>query len=282
MNNYDLLKLSLSQSQILEALAKYKFLTTGQLLQLGIMSDRANLNKQIALLRKYYKPLIASITFGVHPQLGKLENIHHLTAFGAGVLWEQYGEQYAVRFPKGGGNGLFRQDYFHRIHTVTIHIHFEQWAKQNFMEIVYFRTYFDKIATGKENGYRAETMIKMDEKEYLIADAICLLESVRRKELYAIELYNGNDTNRVYHSLFQHLKALNNGEPSGRFGLQYGSRVLCIFEWDSYKLQAMKRLQEDARFAAALEHFLFLSLEEMQAHSLKEWRAFDGTKRELL
>lgn len=40
-----------SQENVLLALGRYKFLTTGQLLKLGIMSDRSNLNKQIAELR---------------------------------------------------------------------------------------------------------------------------------------------------------------------------------------------------------------------------------------
>jgi hypothetical protein len=59
--------LSTSQEKMLIALATYKFLTTGQLLVLGIMSERANLNKQISELRLWRNPLIGSVTFGVHP-----------------------------------------------------------------------------------------------------------------------------------------------------------------------------------------------------------------------
>jgi hypothetical protein len=59
--------LSPSQEKMLISLATYKFLTTGQLLVLGIMSERANLNKQISELRLWRNPLIGSVTFGVHP-----------------------------------------------------------------------------------------------------------------------------------------------------------------------------------------------------------------------
>jgi hypothetical protein len=59
--------LSPSQEKMLISLATYKFLTTGQLLVLGIMSERANLNKQISELRLWKNPLIGSVTFGVHP-----------------------------------------------------------------------------------------------------------------------------------------------------------------------------------------------------------------------
>ena len=64
-------------------------------------------------------------------------------------------------------------------------------------------------------------------------------------------MYNGDDTHRVHGSLFAHLQALKNGQPSKQFGMNYGSRVLCVFEKDNYKLHAMKRLLEDSRFASA-------------------------------
>ncbi|MET3536746.1 hypothetical protein [Chryseobacterium limigenitum] len=62
------LTLSPSQGKILLALGEFKFVTTGQLLKLGIMSDRANLNKQIAELRSRRNPLVNSIAFGTHPK----------------------------------------------------------------------------------------------------------------------------------------------------------------------------------------------------------------------
>lgn len=61
--------LSPSQEKIILNLARYKFLTTGQMLELGIMTDRANLNKQILELRYWKNPLVGSATFGVHPKL---------------------------------------------------------------------------------------------------------------------------------------------------------------------------------------------------------------------
>lgn len=62
------LTLSPSQGKILLALGKFKFVTTGQLLKLGIMSDRDNLNKQIVELRSRRNPLVNSIAFGTHPK----------------------------------------------------------------------------------------------------------------------------------------------------------------------------------------------------------------------
>ncbi len=60
--------LSPSQEKIMLSLARYKYLTTGQMLGLGIMNDRANLNKQILELRYWKNPLVGSASFGVHPK----------------------------------------------------------------------------------------------------------------------------------------------------------------------------------------------------------------------
>lgn len=247
------------------------------MLELSTVSDRAYLNKLLVNLKNRSQPLVGSITFGVHPQLGKLQSVHYITAHSVELLRELYGETYPVRFPKGK-HGLFQQDYFHRVHTIEVHIAIMKWAELNGIEVGYFCTYFDKLSSGKDKGYRAESAIRLSDNEYLIADAICLLKTFAREELYAIEMYNGNDTHRVHGSLFQHLQALKKGQPSRQFGLKYGSRVLCVFEFDVYKVQAMKRLMEDERFANAKKHFLFKSLEELKTEDFFEWRLFDGKK----
>lgn len=281
MNNHSIFEpITPGQQKILVALATFKYLTTGQLITLEVMSNRANINRNIGLLKKRYKPLVGSISFGVHPQKGKLENVHYLTHYGAQLLQEYLGERFLIKYPKGK-NGLFMQDYHHRINLISFQIKFSLWVSKNDLNLLFFRRYFDKLSTGKEKGYRAESAIRVNTDEYLIADAICMLQTVRREELFAVEMYQGNDTKRVHQSLFYHLQALSNGEPSKKYGLDYGSRVLCLFELDNYKKHAMKRLHEDARFASAKKHFLFKSLEELSLDSFFDWWLFDGTSASL-
>jgi len=272
--------LSPSQEKILLALARYKYLTAGQLLRLGIMSDRANLNKQIAELRLRKDPLVGSIAFGVHPAIGKLENVHFLKAHGAEIV-KDYLREDVVRFPKNEGQ-FYQKDYFHRMNMINVQIALHEGiSKNDGCEIMLFSTYFDKVSTGKKKGYRAESSIQISENDYLIADALCTIQTSKRKELYAIEMYNGDDTNRVHKSLFHHLKALSVGQPSRMFGLDYGSRILCIFELEVYKQMAMKRLSEDNSFAEAKFHFLFKSLEEIKQNAFEDWWLFDGTQVKL-
>jgi hypothetical protein len=87
-----------------------------------------------------------------------------------------------------------------------------------------------------------------------------------------------DDTSRIHNSLFGHLQALRNGQPSRQFGLDYGSRVLCIFDKPTYMKQAMARLQEDPRFTSSKAHFLFKTMDEVKSEELEQWELFDGTK----
>lgn len=270
-------RITLCQDKVLCALAEFKYLTTGQLLKLGIMNNRSNMNKLLLKLRTASYPLINSISFGVDPKLGRLESVHYLTNHGVRLLKESYGEQLPIRYPKGT-NQLFHKDYFHRLSTVDFHITISSWAKQQNYELKRFVTYFDKLSSGKNKGYRAETAIEIQAEQYLIADAVFLIQTKRRAELYSVEVYMDDDTSRIHASLFGHLQALRNGQPSGKFGLDYGSRVLCIFEKPTYMKQVMLRLKEDPRFASSKAHFLFKTMEEVKFGELDEWELFDVTK----
>lgn len=103
-----------------------------------------------------------------------------------------------------------------------------------------------------------------------------MLQTQNRRELYAIEVFNGMNVQRVHQSLLQHLLALKDGQPSKQFELEYGSRVLCIFELDSCKIQVMKRLFQDEHFAFAKEYFLFKALDEVKENVFDGWEFFDG------
>lgn len=102
-----------------------------------------------------------------------------------------------------------------------------------------------------------------------------------RKELYAIEVFNGMNVQRVHTSLLQHLMALKEGEPSKQFGVEYGSRVLSVFELETCKTQTIKRLFEDERFAFAKEYFLFKTIDELKENVFEGWKLFDGEKMKL-
>ena len=65
--------------------------------------------------------------------------------------------------------------------------------------------------------------------------------------LFALEVYNGIDTKRVYAQLEKHLVALGEGRISELYGYPKAHRVLCVFETESALQAAVRRLCEDRR-----------------------------------
>jgi hypothetical protein len=81
-----------------------------------------------------------------------------LTSHGAILIEERLSTSSDIRFPKAS-TVLFGQDYHHRIHTIDLHIAFQEWASSGSIELLFFLTYLDKVSTGKTKGFRAETYI---------------------------------------------------------------------------------------------------------------------------
>ncbi|NMR34939.1 hypothetical protein HIO71_12155 [Chryseobacterium aquaticum] len=58
---------------------------------------------------------------------------------------ERFGTELSVRFPQK--NAISFSDYFHRLSLIDIHIFLDRRANQQNMEIIFFKTYFDKVST---------------------------------------------------------------------------------------------------------------------------------------
>ncbi|PTT72604.1 MULTISPECIES: replication-relaxation family protein [unclassified Chryseobacterium] len=269
-----------SMEKILVNLSIFKYLTTSQLIRLKVMKDRRNLNRALACLRQMPKPLVQSLSFAVHPTEGKLEHIHHLTSFGAELLKEYYGGRFTVRYPKGN-SPMYGFDYFHRLGVVNFEIELRIFAGKNDLGVSFFTTYFDKVSTGKEKGYRAASAIVTEDHEYLIADALFMLEGPRRDELYALEVYMDNNTARIMKSITRHQQVLEKGRPSKQFGLKHGSRVLCVFKHKKVQLKVMEKISQDYQFSETKKHFLFKSLDELETEKFFDWQFYDGTEASL-
>ena len=269
-----------AMEKILVSLATFKYLTVSQLLRLNVMKDRRNINRKLSELRQMSKPLIQSLSFSMDPVYGKLEYIHFLTPHGAELLKEYYGERFPVKYPKGN-TPVYGFDYFHRLSVVNLEISLRLFAEKNDVGVLFFTTYFDKVSTGKEKGYRAASAIKVKDKEYLIADVVFMLECPRREELYCGEIFLDRNVGRIVKSITQHLRALQNGQPSEQYQVDYGSRVLCLFKYKSVQLNVMEKLNQDPAFSETKEHFLFKTLDELDTEQFFDWKHFDGSEAAL-
>jgi len=129
-----------------------------------------------------------------------------LTPHGVELLYSYYGERFQVKYPKGSQH--FGLDRNHRLEVINFHIALELFSSANDLTVLFFHTYFDRVVS-KGKDYRSASSIKIRDQRYLIADAVFMVQNIRRVDLYALETYNDTyHTQRIINSLEQHLLAL--------------------------------------------------------------------------
>lgn len=258
------------QTRVLEALATYKFLTVSQFKQLGIDQHNSNLRRTLKPLLESKRPLIDRIMFTVYPQSrdwskrNKLEYWYFLKPRGKQFLINhQLMEDGEIRLPIGTSSMAYK-DYYHRKNTINCHISLNQNAAAQKMEVLFFDTYFDKTGNNRtKHNLRAKTKIDTDHQQYLIADAIFMLQTHQQPELYCLELENGRDSNKAIQKLKSYVQALVKGSPSLKYDFPRGNRVLFIFEQTSTLQATIKRMQQDPIFRGFERFFLFKALDDI-------------------
>ena len=277
-----------SQQLILEALAKCKFLTAGQMIDLGIKNDRGNLNRELKALRAWPKPPIANRNFGSHPSEGKLESVHYLTEIGECLLIDGLTlEAKDIRRPIGRSS-MFFKDYNHRRNTIDIHVALLKEEQAGNGRIVFFDTYFDQEGNNRRDANaRSKTKIDLADSSHLIADAVALWESeTGGTKLFAIEMYNGKDTGRVERQLHQHLVALSEGQLVEQVSREYGHgksyRILCVFEFLPQLQVAWQRIAANPDYEDAEAYFVAKTYEKLKNQPFHEgWVDLDGNEIDL-
>lgn len=271
-----------TQTEILLALARFKFLTTSQLQKI-VPREIAWLRKQIVLIANREKALIEKLSFGFHPKHGKLENVFYLTPIGKETLCEILNvEREAVKMPIGNST-LFFKDYNHRRNTIDIHVHLYLWTKTTDFEVVFFDTYFDKIGNNRrDKNLQAKNKISLIDGDYMIPDGVTVISNGETSLLYLVEMYDGKDTKRVIEQLCKHAQAIALGSPSLKYGFNKSNRVLCVFEFDSNMKAVLNRIKNDAIFSEMTNHFLFKTLENVQKGDFTEgWLNVEGKMKSI-
>jgi len=258
-------KITFIQSNVMEHLARYKFLTLSQMLALDIGTTQYQyLWKQVMSIRDRKNPLVGCHSFGIpQPQKGKVERI---------------------KMPIGK-TAAYR-DYFHRKYTIDFQIALDKWANENGVIIPYFDTYFDKVGNNrKDKSLRAKTKIGEGDDDYFIPDGVfdVTIEDVKR--FYLFEMYNGVDTGRTIKQLTKHAHALVERKTHTKYKLdrKKSYNIVLVFEFDSMMKAVIKRISSDERFKFIEKYFLCKSLAQVRAGDFyNNWTTLSGKKSDFL
>jgi len=259
--------LSTSQTNILMALARYKFLTTSQLLKLGISNRKSNLSVMLKALKESKRPLIGEMNFAFVPSKGRLENFYYLKRKGYNLLVDSgMMEATEINVPKGN-LVLFTQDYFHRKYTIDCHIACDLETRKREISVDFFHRYFDKTGNNRTaRNLQAKTKIDL-EGDYIIADGAFLLSKGEASRLFAFELYNDNNTKRICQQLEKHLVGIKNSALCRNYGLEKGHRVLAVFTQKAVLDNTLSRIESNP----LAKYVLCNTLDSVQQNFFNGW-----------
>lgn len=223
------------ESLILEALARYKYLTISQFVTLGLSgkgSHKNYLNTLLIKMRRGRNALVGHIPFSGVYKFQNREYVYYLTSKGveALILHHRYDDNIIKR--PIGTSSMYDRDYLHRKYFIDIQISLYQWAEKNGYSVPLFDTYFDYVGSSRKRSLRAKTSILLDPntKKRVIPDGLFFLDKKGVKSLYALELHMGNDTGRAMEQIRNHKRTLDNGSASEHYGFTKGNRILYVFQ----------------------------------------------------
>lgn len=252
---------------ILKYLAHYKYMTLGQLIKLDV-GGKTYTSTRLKKLREAGFVGVSQYG-GVYKSGGggRAENINYLLPKGAKFLAENNNDFNIdkIHYPKNI-DGIFRNDYFHRISTVNTQISFELWAKRLGYDVLFFDTYFHKLGSAKtakdDNPLRSITRITFADNSFIEPDAIFAANAENKKYFFCLEVHNGNDVTRLIDALKRISRAIAQGLITNlykeKLGAEKSPRILCTLENEKMLHLVQKRMCNDTFFEPAWMKQAFL------------------------
>ncbi len=285
MTNSPIVSLSQVGFEILKALSQYRYLTTNQILDLGIAKDRGHLGKVLSSLLSANrrsttgerKPKeIGELDFGVKVGKGRLPRMYFLTKRGAQLLEMMTPDQAPVRFPARVVR--FAPDYEHRVSCVNFHIALNTWATGADQAVVNYRHYFDWSPARSGQAPAPATRLQLGHKR-IDADAIFLLKDPAGVERsFVFEMANGVDTGRVLEKMEHLARALDDRSLNRAlsFPPDKAVRILFVFEHRRTAELVATRAGSFRKVSEFAPHFLLKTLKDVgDANFRQDWMPLD-------
>lgn len=262
-----------TQVRILEALARYRFLTNRQLVTLGLYKTEKSLREKVLpRLKGTSQPLMKSMDFGFVAGKGRLPQVHYLTKRGALVLAELHQVSLDV-IPFFVGAIQFSRDYFHRIEFISLHIAVRQYAQQTGQTVEFFHNYFDSSGNQRQANSQLirDTQVTLHGKTIIPDGNFRLAMNDGQRRLFSLELHKGNHTKRILAQLTHHAQIVEQGLLADKYQHPFDHYVLSVYD-HAGTMQAVK--QRFLTTPAFYEHqpgFLFATVEAVETDFAQAW-----------
>lgn len=281
------IKITPTQESILLHLSKYKFLTTKQMLRLGVASHQPGISKNLGKLRRLKWVDGADFTVTQRDK-GKVRNrkaesFYFLTKKGASEIIERRElAEHQVKFPKGTST-LFSDKYFHRKYAIDCEVEANLCALEKGYKVVLFDRDFDRTGSNRTSkGVSAKTKIESKDR-HIVPDGNFILSNGQDYKLFTFELHNERNPKEIVKQLVWHTYAVENGSLGVKYKVQKLHRVLNVFVNEGKMKAMLTRLQGMKEFDEMENFFFFKSLDQVKNGLFyDEWLNLSGQVKNLL
>lgn len=267
-----------TQETIIELLAKYKYLTSSQFVEMGVYKRRAYLTRSLKPLLDMKKPLIKKFDF--NPINGKIESFYYLTKYGKQFLIDELGYLYTQIKIHKGLSPIKLKDYYHRRFSIDFHINLNLWLSSNKGNIAFLDYYFDKSgnnrSTDQSQYVTALNRIQIDKNNSFIPDINTMFSVNEKKYLYLFEQHDGKDTKRLFEQLQPHIIAISKNSVQKKYKLKSSHRVVVVCEFENVKNSILQRLQKVNGIEHYNNFFIFKTNEELKEDFFNNWTLING------
>lgn len=272
--------------RIIRELARYKYLSADQLVNLGVSVSAESIKRELRTLRRLKctdkftsTDLVENGEPGVTTRV-RSKDLHYITAKGANFLDEETELRIVnIRYSKRQRLNL-SNDYPHRVSTINMHISYDRWIKNNSYHHVETLLYYDKRAKFKDLKYTIETRYKSSNGTYTPDAVMGYADSAGQPQLFILEVYNGARKKYAHEQLKELFELIEEsaGQIGKRIGVKQIPRVLVTCDTPKRLGRLIEVLKGDDFFDfEGIEDLLFFKYDaEVWEEFGKDWVNIDG------
>lgn len=265
----DIEQLTTSEMAIMEALGRFRYLTTPQLVRAEASPSVRHVQRVLRRLMQRARPLVGGLEFGSIPTIGRLHRLHYLTERGATILEDAGHDWESIKFPHRVR--LFPHDYWHRVDCVDFHISVAKWAAVTGTEIGEFNTYYDHGKIGADGRAHPRSRVAWAEGS-LVPDAVFTFtpaDGIAR--LCAFEMHKGKDTARLTPKLKNYLTACRQQALEAPYSVKGSARVLMVFDNENTLHKLRGRIERENLLQEREQQFFGKTLADIEQDFRGGW-----------
>ncbi len=241
---------------ILQALARYKFLSRKQLARLGV-------EKYSSALTKHCQPLLEAEWIGVMDATNYgIGHVYYLKRKGALILSKEFKTDIDKIYHCINKPRLTPQTLFHRTGAIDCQIELYKSCTENGAQIIFYDRDIEVVGSlkGDKNLIR-KTRIELPKGMYLEPDAIFMLDTSQGKKLFCLEFENEDYTKKSYQKIEKHVHALNMKSPSKKYKHNKAHKTLFVYKNPATMKSIMEKVKEN--ISGIGSWFLFKTYDEV-------------------